>query len=75
MQSHLHHLPTLPGPPPGHQTLRSGQDLSEQFTDNFATDNIETALSGYFRRETLGQGENMYKCDKCGEKVGDSVHL
>ena len=32
-------------------------------------DNIDAALSGYFRRENLGQGENMYKCEKCHQKV------
>ena len=32
-------------------------------------DNIETALSGYFKRESLGQGENMYKCERCRQKV------
>ena len=32
-------------------------------------DHIDTALAGYFRRENLGQGENMYKCEKCHQKV------
>ena len=32
-------------------------------------DHIDTALSGYFRRENLGQGENMYKCLKCHQQV------
>merc|ERR1719318_1183019 len=32
-------------------------------------DNIDTALAGYFRRESLGQGENMYRCEKCKQKV------
>ena len=32
-------------------------------------DDIEAALSGYFRRENLGQGETMYKCEKCLQKV------
>ena len=32
-------------------------------------DNIETALNCYFRRENLGQGETMYKCEKCLQKV------
>lgn len=32
-------------------------------------DHIDTALAGYFRRENLGQGEDMYKCEKCHQKV------
>ena len=35
----------------------------------FTADNIDTALGGYFKRESLGQGENMYKCEKCKQKV------
>ena len=32
-------------------------------------DNIDAALGGYFMRENLGQGETMYKCEKCLQKV------
>ena len=32
-------------------------------------DNIEEALSGYFRLENLGQGEVVYECQKCLQKV------
>ena len=32
-------------------------------------DNIESALSGYFKKEVLGH-EDMYKCEKCKQKVG-----
>ena len=26
-------------------------------------------MAGYFKRESLGQGENMYRCEKCKQKV------
>ena len=31
-------------------------------------DNVDSALSGYFKKEVLSQ-EDMYKCEKCKQKV------
>ena len=45
------------------------QHFMDLLLDIRQADNIETALAGYFRRENLGQGENMYKCEKCHQKV------
>ena len=39
------------------------------------SDNIDSALGGYFKRENLGQGENMYKCEKCKQKVNISSYF
>jgi len=45
------------------------QHFMDLLLDIRQADNIETALSCYFRRENLGQGETMYKCEKCLQKV------
>jgi len=45
------------------------QHFMDLLLDIRQADNIETALGGYFKRENLGQGENMYKCEKCKQKV------
>jgi len=45
------------------------QHFMDLLLDIRQADNIEAALGGYFRRESLGQGENMYKCEKCKQKV------
>jgi len=47
-------------------TLQHFMDL---LLDIRQADNIDSALAGYFRRENLGQGENMYRCEKCKQKV------
>lgn len=45
------------------------QHFMDVLLDIRSADNIDAALAGYFRRENLGQGENMYKCEKCHQKV------
>ena len=45
------------------------QHFMDLLLDIRQADNIDSALQGYFRRENLGQGENMYKCEKCQQKV------
>jgi len=45
------------------------QHFMDLLLDIRQADNIESALGGYFKRENLGQGENMYKCEKCKQKV------
>eukprot|EP00092_Neocalanus_flemingeri_P004825 GFUD01005193.1.p1 GENE.GFUD01005193.1~~GFUD01005193.1.p1 ORF type:complete len:1167 (+),score=221.51 GFUD01005193.1:109-3609(+) len=45
------------------------QHFMDLLLDIRQADNIDTALGGYFKRENLGQGENMYKCEKCKQKV------
>ena len=45
------------------------QHFMDLLLDIRQADNIDSALQGYFRRENLGQGENMYKCEKCKQKV------
>jgi len=45
------------------------QHFMDLLLDIRQADHIDTALAGYFRRENLGQGENMYKCEKCHQKV------
>jgi len=45
------------------------QHFMDLLLDIRQSDNIDSALSGYFKRENLGQGENMYKCEKCKQKV------
>ena len=47
-------------------TLQHFMDLS---LDIRHADHIDTALAGYFRRENLGQGENLYNCEMCHQKV------
>ena len=50
--------------------LKLTSNLGELFwIINACLDNIESALNGYFKKESLGQGENMYKCEKCNQKV------
>merc|ERR1719370_651909 len=45
------------------------QHFMDLLLDIRQADNIDSALGGYFKRENLGQGENMYKCEKCKQKV------
>jgi len=45
------------------------QHFMDLLLDIRQADNIDSALGGYFKRENLGQGENMYKCEKCRQKV------
>jgi len=45
------------------------QHFMDLLLDIRQADNIDAALGGYFKRENLGQGENMYKCEKCKQKV------
>ena len=45
------------------------QHFMDLLLDIRQADNIEAALGDYFRRESLGQGDNMYKCEKCKQKV------
>jgi len=45
------------------------QHFMDLLLDIRQADNIDSALAGYFKRENLGQGENMYKCEKCKQKV------
>merc|ERR1719318_1391780 len=45
------------------------QHFMDLLLDIRQADNIDTALAGYFKRESLGQGENMYRCEKCKQKV------
>merc|ERR1719187_1285764 len=45
------------------------QHFMDILLDIRQSDNIESALNGYFKKESLGQGENMYKCEKCKQKV------
>merc|ERR1719509_416666 len=45
------------------------QHFMDLLLDIRQANNIDEALNGYFKKEMLGQGENMYKCEKCKQKV------
>ena len=47
-------------------TLQHFMDLQ---LDISQADHIDTALQEYFRRERIGQEENVYKCSLCKQKV------
>lgn len=51
-----------------HHVSITFQHFMDIMLDIKNADNIESALQGYFRRETLSQ-ENMYKCEKCKQTV------
>ncbi len=51
-----------------HHVSITFQHFMDIMLDIKNADNIDSALQGYFRRETLSQ-ENMYKCEKCKQTV------